>query len=177
MFKKLLIGALSTLVVIALGAGAYNAVTNAPDSSVQDVAAAQAAGQGNGANGAQTHATASVNGHPFVSFGASLLQHRAIGRRQATAEAGRRHEIQLVRESHQVQVRVRQRHSFGERTPTGESGLVAPVADVEIAFLTGGAVAAPHGERHGDAVARPPAADVPPHGFNLAGEFVTRHMG
>jgi hypothetical protein len=117
---------------------------------------------GPGAEGGGDHhcreaqAAASVDGEPIAGGDLPLNGHGPVRRRQTAAEGRRRHKIHFRRQSHQVEIRVTDRHRLGERAPSRESGLKLMVAHMSRPDLALGACTASGDERHGDAIAGPP---------------------
>lgn len=79
-----------------------------------------------------------------------MVDHRLVSRGEAAAETGRGLEGHVVRHTHEVDLRMIDRHKLRERPPMGEPRLGLSVAYLLFAPTAGVALAARAGERHRD---------------------------
>jgi len=100
---------------------------------------------------------------PIPRRDASLLHHRAKGGREPAAQTGRSDKGQVVRQTHEVVVRMGKRDEFGERTPRREARLKIVVANLRVARGTLRARAATYRKWNRHPVVRTPASDAAAH--------------
>jgi hypothetical protein len=96
---------------------------------------------------------------------------------ESTPQAGCGDIIEFIRQAHQIDVGVMDRHKFGKRTPMGKTWLELIVTNLMVARQALGTNAAATNKREGYSVANFPPAHIFPDILDDAGDFVAWYMG
>jgi hypothetical protein len=124
----------------------------------------------------EPHTAAAIDRHPFAGLHGALRSNRAVGRGEPATQRSRCDAGNAFRQRHEIAIGVSHSDILGERSPTCETGLVLPIADMLIAAFALVADATSGDERNGHALADGGAPHIGANRHDSAGEFVARYM-
>src|SRR3954453_1078635 len=125
---------------------------------------------------AQSAPAGTDHGDPLALGDPCTANQGAVRGGEPASEAGRRGEVDLLREAHQIGVCIVPGGVLGEGSPMGEAGLLLRRTDLSVPRPTPLAPTAAADERDRHPIADPPSADLLPDLGHNPGKLVTRHV-
>jgi hypothetical protein len=127
-------------------------------------------------HGRQTDSAAAVDRHPLTGRHPALCHDGPERGGESAPEAGRSYEVHVVRQTHEIDFGVVDRHQLGKRPPVSESGLGLVVANLVIPARALRARTAAADEWHGHPIAPLPCGHLAAGFLNGAGQLVPRYV-